>query len=139
MKILKKAIPFLLLICLFVSLCGSASAYNYTVRIFTGSQGTINGQTCVVNPASFSVGDVSLNDGPNGKYFVKGIRESGKDINPYLTSLPANITHDTDYVVVYGLNTDLVTVTIEYLRQSDNTRLATSRTLIANRGDKPTV
>lgn len=38
----------------------------------------------------------------------QGHRESGKDINPFYTDLPA-VTRDTDYDVVYGLKTDLIT------------------------------
>lgn len=137
MKRIKLFVSLFGLVCVF--LCGSRNAfadeYTYKVRVFAGNQGTIGGSTVVVDPDSFTPGDVTVS---SDRYYAKGIRESGKDINPYRTDLPDSVDHDTDFVVVYGLNTDLVTLTIRYL-STDGAQLAENRVLYANAGDKPMV
>lgn len=136
MKRMKLLLTLILLFCVFFSFGVYANAdYGYMVRIFSGNQGTIGGGTVVTNPASFSTSDVTVT---SDLYYVKGIRESGKDINPFLTDLPGSYDHDTDFVVVYGLKTDLVTLTIRYV-DANGTTLAGDRILNANVGDKPMV
>ena len=136
MKRMRLLLALVLLCCVFFSFGVHANAdYGYMVRIFSGNQGTIGGGTVVTNPASFSTSDVTVT---SDLYYVKGIRESGKDINPFLTDLPRSFDHDTDFVVVYGLKTDLVTLTIRYV-DANGTTLAGDRILNANVDDKPMV
>ena len=71
------------------------------------------------------------------KYYVRGIRESGKDNNTVgLTSF--SVTQDQDYVVAYGLLGNAVAYTIRYLDEDGN-ELAPSETYYGNVGDKPVV
>ena len=138
MKRIKILLSLLVLACVFLSCSLSAFADDctYTVRIFAGNQGTIDGGTVVVNPTTFDLDqNVAVT---SDRYYAKGIRESGKDINPYYMDLPASIDHDTDYVVVYGLNTNRVILTIRYL-STGGAVLAEDRVLYANVNDKPMV
>ncbi len=139
MKYLRTLLSIFFVICLVASMSTGvfAAEDGYMIRIFTGNQGTIGGETMVKDPESFSVSDVTLNADAAARYYVKGIRESGKDINPFYTDLPA-VTHDTDFVVVYGLRTDLVTLTIRY-ENANGQQLAEDRILNCNKGDKPMV
>ena len=136
MRRVKLLFTIVLLCCVFFSFGIRADAdYTYMIRIFSGNQGTIGGGTVVTNPSSFKASDVTVT---SDLYYVKGIRESGKDINPFLTDLPSPVDHDTDFVVVYGLKTDLVTLTIRYVNTNGD-KLADDRILNANVNDKPMV
>ena len=116
--------------------------YTYTIRIYAGQQGTIGGGEVVVysgldygSRVNFNLRDVTLND--NSKYYVKGIRQSGRDNNTAGTT-SFRVTEDRDYVVAYGLLTDAVAYTINYVDAAGNT-LAPSETYYGNVGDKPVV
>ncbi len=104
-----------------------AFSYTYTVSFSAGGQGSINGGVQVRkasgNEASVSVsakgdkiivtgleygdviscdaqGSVALNE--NSKYYVKGIRLSGRDNNTVAQSAFL-VSGDQDYVVAYGI------------------------------------
>ena len=87
------------------------TAYTYTIRIYSGQQGTINGSDVIVYSGlqygerfSFNQKLVKLND--DSKYYIKGIRESGKEqIASFI------VEGDQDYVVNYGLLNDAVAYT----------------------------
>ena len=97
--------------CILPAWGGKAHAYTYTVRIYSGEQGTIDGQDYITytglsygDRITFDLGRVSLND--NSKYYVRGIRESGRDNNT--VDAPSFIVEqDVDYVVAYGLMGDM--------------------------------
>lgn len=117
--------------------------YTYTVRFFSGAQGTIGGEEMVVYPnlqygdrVNFNQRNVTLND--DSKYYIKGIRESGKDNNTANSRSSFSVSSDMDYVVVYGLLTDAVAYTINYVDQDGNT-LAPSETYYGNVGDAPVI
>ncbi len=116
--------------------------YTYTIRIFAGQQGTIGGGEMIVyeglnygDRVSFNLRDVTLND--NSKYYVKGIRWSGRDNNTVGTT-SFQVTEDRDYVVAYGLLTDAVAYTINYVDAAGNA-LAPSETYYGNVGDRPVI
>ena len=78
----------LLLVCLpAASILAEGAPYTYTVRFYSGQQGTFaDGRQVLVykdlsygSIVSFNQGGVVLNDG--SKYYVRGIRESGRDNN----------------------------------------------------------
>lgn len=148
MKRLLKQLPIFMLalvMCLQIFLPAVQPAearYNYTVRIYAGQQGTISGGEYVEYPGlnygdrvNFNLRDVQLKDG--SKYYVKGIRPAGRDNNTVgMTSFP--VQGDADWVIAYGLLTDAVMYTIEYVDTAGN-ELAPSEHYYGNVGDKPVI
>lgn len=139
-----------------------AEPYTYTVTFYAGNHGTFNssqdirvdkveGSSATVNPPSeggnrivveklmrgdrisFNVPEkaVTLN---NSKYYVKGIRRSGTEIE----EASFEVDKDMDYVVAYGIKGNMVGYTVNYEDEAGNT-LAPSRTYYGNVGDKPVV
>lgn len=147
MKRVQKVLMVLLLFSLLaVPVQGVKAAeteYTYKVRFFSGAQGTINGNEVVAldglkygQRVSFSQRDVILKD--NSKYYVKGIRESGKDNNTVSSMSSFTVTGDLDYVVVYGILGNAVAYTVNY-QDEDGNELAPSETYYGNVGDQPVV
>ena len=135
------ALCLLLLPCMTV--LGAEEEYTYTVRFFSGAQGTIDGKEMVSHKklhygerVTFSQRQVALHDG--SKYYVKGIRESGKDNNTAVSTSSFPVEGDMDYVVVYGLLGNAVAYTVNYVDAAGNT-LAPSETYYGNVGDEPVV
>lgn len=139
-----------------------AFSYTYTVSFSAGGQGSINGGVQVRkasgNEASVSVsakgdkiivtgleygdviscdaqGSVALNE--NSKYYVKGIRLSGRDNNTVAQSAFL-VSGDQDYVVAYGIPGELAEYTVNYV-DTDGNKLAESRTYYGNVGDEPVI
>ncbi len=117
--------------------------YTYKVRFFSGAQGTINGNEVAVldgikygQRVTFNQRDVVLKD--NSKYYIKGIRESGKDNNTAGSMSSFTVTGDMDYVVVYGILGNAVAYTVNYVDEDGNA-LAPSETYYGNVGDQPVV
>ena len=119
--------------------------YTYTIRLYSGQQGTFaNGQrvltyeglsygsTVTFNPND---GNVVLNNG--SKYYIKGIRESGRDNNT-VSSRSFTVVGDRDYVVAYGLRGNMVAYTVNYV-DITGSALAPSETYYGNVGDKPVI
>ena len=76
--------------------------YTYTVRIYSGKQGSIEGGD-VKEYTGLHYGDrvsfypqsqVSLND--DSKYYVRGLRESGKDNSESVAAASFTVTGDAD-------------------------------------------
>ncbi|MBE6010372.1 MAG: hypothetical protein E7236_06925 [Lachnospiraceae bacterium] len=119
----------------------------YTIRIFSGEQGTYNGKDVTV--LKKHVGD-EVNIDPQGdtvlpegsKYYVKGIREAGLDNNEAVSvtsyTVSGDNAEDRDYVIAYGIKGTSVAYTINYLDEAGNA-LADSVTYYGNVGDKPVV
>lgn len=138
--------PLLILAMLLAGIlpAGRAEArYNYTVRIYAGAQGTISGGEHVSylglnygDRVNFNLRDVQLKD--NSKYYVKGIRLAGRDNNTIYASPSFLVETDADYVIAYGLLTDAVAYTVEYVDAAGN-ELAPSEIYYGNVGDKPVV
>ena len=127
----------------------SDAAYSYTVRVFPGDKGTVDGKkdpiVRVVEPgyewngSDFDYGERAASD--TDKYYVRGIREAGRDnnttnnlINPSFT-----VDRDIDLVVAYGIKGSDVTYKINYVEYGTNKQLLKPRTYHGNIGDKPVV
>lgn len=122
----------------------AAEPYTYTVRIFAGQMGTYEGKEVVIyeNLPSGSTIDFHMNRAfvaNDSKYYVKGIRESGKDSNTSTISLSSiTVTKDMDFVISYGILGDKTSYTIEYVDRNGR-ELAPSETYYGNVGDKPVI
>lgn len=118
------------------------TGYTYTVRIYAGNQGTIDGGKSVIEiegipyngSYDFDLDRVNLN---SERYYVQGIRYAGRD-NTALQSTQISVTGDVDYVVAYGIRGTLVQYTVNY-RSVNGATLAPSKTYYGNSGDKPVV
>ena len=116
--------------------------YTYKVTLSAGNKGTINGQNKIeqTNIASGSTVTFNLNDiqVTDDKYYVKGIRLSGRDNDEALAAPSFTVDKDADYVVAYGIKGNMVAYTVNYQDASGNS-LAESQTFYGNVGDKPVV
>lgn len=137
-----------------------AEEYTYRVTIDGGNQGVLAGMAGLeVKSASANVsledgkivirnlkandvvsfdaqrGAVSMND--DSKYYIQGIRRSGRDTEE-MASSSFRVTEDSDYVVAYGIKGNLVSYTVRYQDGNEN-ELAPSQTYYGNIGDKPVV
>lgn len=134
------------------------AGYTYTVRLYSGAQGSIDGtRVCRIlgdtvpgssgevyeisglrygQQVTFNVqAGVSLEG--DSKYYVRGIRRSGED-NSSVGTLSFTVTGDQDYVVAYGIRGNMVAYTVHYVDGEGNA-LAPSETYYGNVGDKPVV
>ncbi len=123
----------------------AGDSYTYTVRIFAGAQGTIDGKEMVAyegltdteaDRVIFNQNRVALKD--NSKYYIRGIRKSGRDNDEIVALASFVATEDADYVVAYGILSDAVMYTVEYVDAAGNV-LAPSETYYGNVGDRPVV
>lgn len=116
--------------------------YTYKVTLSAGNKGTINGQNKIeqTNIASGSTVTFNLNDiqVTDNKYYVKGIRLSGRDNNETLAAPSFTVDKDADYVVAYGIKGNMVAYTVNY-QDASGKSLAESQTFYGNIGDKPVV
>ncbi len=142
MRKLTRALIAAILLTLALCITASAADYTYTVRFYSGGQGTFSGREWVVfenlnygDRVTFNRNSVQLED--SSKYYIKGIRESGKDNNTVgLTSFI--VTCDQDYVVAYGILGNAVQYTVRYVDRYGN-QLAPDDVYYGNVGDKPVV
>lgn len=152
MKKLKRMIYVMLSLCLLLTMSMPVRAvekkdeYTYTVRFFSGKQGTFrDGSEIMVfkdlkygDSVTFRNNSIILND--NSKYYVRGIRESGKDNSDSGSGQNSSfkVTGDRDYVVAYGILGNVTSYTINY-EDSEGNELAPSETYYGNVGDKPVI
>ena len=127
----------------------SDATYSYTVRIFPGDKGTIDGKkdpiVTVVEPgyewsgSDFDYGQRAASD--TDKYYVRGIREAGRDNNTTNNLINPSfiVDRDIDLVVAYGVKGSDVTYKINYLEYGSNKKLLEPQTYHGNIGDKPVV
>ena len=120
----------------------TVTPYTYKVTLSAGNKGTINGQQKVEevdlaagSTVSFDINDIKVSD---EKYYVKGIRLSGRDNSEALAAPAFRVNSDADYVVAYGIKGDMVAYTVNYEDEQGN-KLAESQTFYGNVGDKPVV
>lgn len=145
----KKALVSLLGGCLMLGMVSTgvsaaqAGTYTYTITLSAGNMGTIGGQEKTVYTgavygeswASFDLSQVQVTD---ERYYVKGVRLSGRDNADALAAPAFRVTGDADYVVAYGVRGDQVAYTVQY-QDEDGETLAASQTFYGNVGDKPVV
>lgn len=148
-KIYSKVLVLLLALCVIGSMDLTARAASsdeketYTVRLFSGAHSTlINGsemmsyEVAYDSPLPFSTRDV-VQLGVESKYYVKDIRESGKD-NAETLDEGYRVREDRDYVVTYGVLGNSVSYTVQF-QTEDGTDLAPPETYYGNIGDRPVV
>lgn len=164
MKKMYKIATYLLAFCFLlgsVPMSVKAEDYKYQVTIFSGKQGAFSGTAgLVVKGADYSVSNTAdaivikdLNPGDtvsfearsgavaldkDSKYYVQGIRISGRDNNAAVENSSFEVTGDQEYVVAYGIKGDQVAYTINY-QDANGNKLADSQTFYGNVGDKPVV
>ena len=116
--------------------------YTYKVTLSAGNKGTINGQNKIEkkdiasgSTVTFNLNDIQVTD---DKYYVKGIRLSGRDNEEALATPTIDVDGDVDYVVAYGIKGDMVAYTVNY-QDANGKTLADSQTFYGNAGDKPVV
>lgn len=142
----KKLIAPFLGICMTMafSLTAMAEDYTYTVTLSTGNMGTVNGEDKITvegirsgAEVTFDVSQVQVTD---ERYYVKGVRLSGRDNADAqnLVSPTFTVDGDADYVVAYGIRGDMVAYTVNY-QDADGNELAPSQQFYGNVGDKPVV
>ena len=138
--------------------------YTYSLTLYAGNQGAFTGDLSWVIPYSqgdaqvslegdkvvvrgLEAGDVvtfqqevqnqvALTDG--SRYYVQGLRLSGRDNDSASTQAAVTVGGDADYVVAYGIQGEMVAYTVNYLDEEVNTLLP-SQTYYGNIGDKPVV
>lgn len=120
-----------------------AEDYTYTVRIHAGNHGSIDGREEILvknlpynTQFTFHAQDVQLD--PDSKYYVKGIKESGKDNDTAQMRASFPVKEDMDLVVSYGMRSNTTQYMIHYVDEDGNT-LAPSVTYTGNVGDRPVV
>ena len=139
----------------------AAEEYTYKVTFYAGAQGTFSGEDDLsVEGSEYTItreadkitvsglkagsvvsfnaqkgGAVSLDT--DSKYYVKGIRKSGRD-NSTVEASAFRVTEDQDYVVAYGVKGNLTSYTVNYVDAEGNA-IAESATYYGNVGDKPIV
>ncbi len=140
-------------------------AYGYTITFYAGNHGTFAGQSQVSvdnsrtgsawhvenQGAAVVVRDLQYGDrvsfdaavagavtlGENSKYYVKGIRQGGRD-NDTVGMSSFEVKGDQDYVVAYGIRGDLTSYVVRYEDTSGNP-LMPERSYYGNVGDRPVV
>lgn len=139
----KQIIIFLCSLLMFFTVPVYAKETRYTVRIYSGAQGTIEGKevkeyTDLPYGAEvrFNLKDVQLKD--NSKYYIKGIRESGRDNNTVSELSTVVVNRDIDYVVAYGILGNVAEYHVRYL-DSDGREILPTETYYGNVGDKPVI
>ena len=111
------------------------------MTLHAGNQGTIGGQDSVTisdlqygAQVSFDLSTIQVTD---DRYYVKGVRLSGRDNNT-VNATAFRVEGDADYVVAYGIKGNLVAYTVKY-QDASGRQLAADSTFYGNVGDKPIV
>lgn len=136
------AITFLLSLSILTADAAQApKGYSYQVTLHAGNQGTIGGQDSVTisdlqygAQVSFDLSTIQVTD---DRYYVKGVRLSGRDNNT-VNATAFRVEGDADYVVAYGIKGNLVAYTVKY-QDASGRQLAADSTFYGNVGDKPIV
>lgn len=129
-----------------VSMAAEPEGYKYTVNFSAGNHGTFeNGTDEIIQkdlPAGSTVSftaqtAVTLEE--NSKYYVKGVRLSGRDNADVMATLTIDkVEKDEAYVVVYGIKGNQVSYTVKY-QDAKGKELAPDEVFYGNVGDKPVV
>ena len=166
MKRCKKMITSILTAALLLGLMSmnvfAAEEYTNKVTFYAGVQGTFTdnaslsvtgeGYTVTREADKIVVSGLKANDvvsfdvaegsgavalDADSKYYVQGIRKSGRD-NDTVAASAFRVTEDQDYVVAYGIKGNLTSYTVNYVDAEGNA-LADGQTYYGNVGDKPVV
>lgn len=158
MKYFKKIRKSLLLLSSLVLVFGQSALaadeeYSYTVRLYAGNQGQLTGSGisapsgAKVSKSGTEITITGLKYGDtvymnpqdaakstDSKYYVKGIRRSGRD-NSEATESSFRVASDRDYVIAYGISGNLVAYRVNYLDEDGNELLG-SDTYYGNPGER---
>lgn len=124
---------------------GNASGYTYTITLYAGKEGTFAGGGSEQKITGLAYGDVvslqsylsAVKVKDADKYYVRGIRESGKDNNT--VSNPAfKVDCDREYVVAYGIRGNMTKYTVNYETKKGK-KLLPSETFYGVVGDQAVV
>ncbi len=129
----------------------------YTITLYAGKQGTLTGTDTAGGQVDGSGSKVAVTEleygsvvtfhaqdmvelDPDSKYYVKGIRQSGRDNGESadVSNSAITVTEDRDYVVFYGIIGEQVSYKVNY-QDASGRQLAGSRTYYGNVGDKPVI
>lgn len=144
MKIWKKLVILTAALTLSLGMTAAAAetkeGYSYQITLHAGNRGTIDGKDSITLTASygqtvsFDLGSIKVSD---DRYYVKGVRLSGRDNNT-VNATAFRVEGDADYVVAYGIKGSLVAYTVKY-QDASGKQLAADQTFYGNVGDKPIV
>ena len=144
----KRIIAILLLVlilCTVTAPAACADDYTYTVRIYAGENGKIDGQDYIEIPGKNYGEIISLESyiskaqANNEMYEVKGFKESGLDTRTiYSGSASYEVKKDVDFVVAYGVPGSMVEYTVRY-EDANGKELLPPETMKGNEGDTPIV
>ncbi|MGN0352860.1 MAG: MucBP domain-containing protein [Roseburia sp.] len=150
----------------FAQVGGNEECYTYTVTLYAGNQGQFSGADGVqvdnhttgssyqiiegqkngekISITGLQYGDMVMVNAPTtvemeetSRYYVKGIRESGRDNNTAGASA-FKVEADREYVVAYGIKGDMVSYVVNY-QDTEGNALAESQTFYGTVGDQPVV
>ena len=143
-KFLTSAVAFAMLFTLLAGNVSAAESYKYKVTYYAGNHGTFaDGSKKIVKEfnygdnASFTAqSEVTLD--ADSKYYVKGLRLSGRDNDEASENAVFTVEGDMDFVVAYGIKGDQVSYTVKYVDENGKS-LAADDVFYGNVGDKPVV
>lgn len=145
---------------------GNEESYTYTVTLYAGKQGEFSGTKGVqvdnhTTGSSYQIEETEAGGGQiritgleygdrvmvsaqscvslteDSKYYVSGIRESGRDNNT-VGSSAFLVDSDREYVAAYGIKGNMVAYVVNYQDEEGNA-LAESQTFYGTVGDQPVV
>jgi hypothetical protein len=146
MNKIKRIAITLLALCMLLGMTSinvfAAEPYTYTVNLYAGNKGTVDGGS-VVSRTKIGSGqvldltnvDIQVSD---SKYYVKGIRDSARDNSEVYSEAKFTIDRDRDFVVAYGISANRVAYVVNY-QDANGNALAPSNTYYGDIGDKPVV
>lgn len=146
-KYLTSAVAFAMLFTLLAGNVCAAESYTYKATVYAGNHGKIidEGDKVVIEGLRYGdefsyTAQLNVELPADSKYYVKGLRLSGRDNNEAKTDENAvfTVTGDMDFVVAYGIKGDQVSYTVKYVDESGKS-LAADDVFYGNVNDKPVV
>ena len=146
-KFLTSAVAFAMLFTLLAGNVCAAESYTYKATVYAGNHGKIidEGDKVVIEGLRYGdefsyTAQLNVELPADSKYYVKGLRLSGRDNNEAEADETAvfTVTGDMDFVVAYGIKGDQVSYTVKYVDESGKS-LAADDVFYGNVGDKPVV
>ena len=115
-------------------------AYEYTIRVYSGGEGTFDdGTTEKVITAKYgeivNLGELRVVPSDD-HYLFSGFRLSGRD-NRWAEMPAFTVEKDVDYVAAYSIRGPVVKYTLVFMEQGTGKTLLSSITMEGNVGDKP--
>ena len=146
-KFLTSAVAFAMLFTLLAGNVCAAESYTYKATVYAGNHGKIidEGDKVVIEGLRYGdefsyTAQLNVELPADSKYYVKGLRLSGRDNNEAEADETAvfTVTGDMDFVVAYGIKGNQVSYTVKYVDENGKS-LAADDVFYGNVGDKPVV